>query len=288
MQDDRRRDIWCIDIPTLAFSGGPSNPLSDFLLANSALHLKYLSPHDKSVAFASSYYLDLGLAKFNEVLPKLSEENSPLIFASSILIALHKLHSRQENQFAVRYSVPSHWFRALQGIGSITTIARSWLRKTRFAPLLLDNQCLLSPWAMKTDSFFAPLLTGVNSDPLDPEIVATYKVTVGYLNWLYDSYLAGHQSCFVQKNIIGFPAIISAKFIDLLEAHDPRSLVITAHFFALITFVDDVWWLQGVAVREILGIFPLVPEEWQWMMEWPLIRIKSDCRSATVPSFVNQ
>ena len=33
--------------------------------------------------------------------------------------------------------------------------------------------------------------------------------------------------------------------------------------------VDDVWWLQGVAKREVLGIFSLLPQEWWGKMEWP-------------------
>jgi hypothetical protein len=34
--------------------------------------------------------------------------------------------------------------------------------------------------------------------------------------------------------------------------------------------VDDVWWLEGVAKREVMGIFSLVPQEWWGKMEWPL------------------
>jgi hypothetical protein len=48
-------------------------------------------------------------------------------------------------------------------------------------------------------------------------------------------------------------------------------MVIVSCFFALTKRVDDVWWLQGVAKREVNGIFSLLPSDWWDKMEWPLM-----------------
>ena len=34
--------------------------------------------------------------------------------------------------------------------------------------------------------------------------------------------------------------------------------------------VDDVWWLEGIAKREVNGIFSMLPQEWWPKMEWAL------------------
>jgi len=78
----------------------------------------------------------------------------------------------------------------------------------------------------------------------------------------------------LRRKLLAFPSRVSPLFISLLETSDPRVLVITAHFFGLIPLVDEIWWLQGMAEREILGLLTIVPEDWIWAMEWPLKQVQ--------------
>ena len=39
--------------------------------------------------------------------------------------------------------------------------------------------------------------------------------------------------------------------------------------------VDEIWWLRGVAKREVMGISELLPLEWVGKMDWPM-RIASN------------
>ena len=34
--------------------------------------------------------------------------------------------------------------------------------------------------------------------------------------------------------------------------------------------VDEVWWLYGIARREVNGIYKLLPEQWLGNMDWPM------------------
>ncbi|KAJ5685764.1 hypothetical protein N7536_008383 [Penicillium majusculum] len=276
IEDTREWRIWSMDVPSLAFLGGPSNPLIDLLLATSASHLGSLNPDDPSLRLASSYYLCLGLEKFNNMLLQANEENSPILFISSVLVALSVLHSRQEQRFDAQFSVPTDWFRALQGVGSVASITRAWIQNSRFEPLLLEKKSSLPCGAIGTNFLFAELLSGLDNDSIDRKEIATYELAVGHLGWSYGCYIAGEQKSTVRRKIISFPAVVPARFIELLEARDPRSLAITAYFFGLTVILDEVWWMRGVAKREILGIMTLVPEEWKWAMAWPLLQIGSD------------
>jgi hypothetical protein len=121
----------------MAFQSDEDNPLIFFLLSLSALHLQTLSPGDRVVGFASAYYFDLGLQKFNAMLSQLDEENSPFVFISSVLISIHVLLSRQHRGSQHLYSVPGSWFQTMQGIGKVASAVRPWIQKSKLEPLLL-------------------------------------------------------------------------------------------------------------------------------------------------------
>jgi hypothetical protein len=65
-----------------------------------------------------------------------------------------------------------------------------------------------------------------------------------------------------------FAGSVSGRFVELLGQYDPRTLVIVACFFAMTRAVDDIWWLQGVAKREVMGVMSVLPEEWYPKMDW--------------------
>ncbi|KAJ6140208.1 hypothetical protein N7471_006694 [Penicillium samsonianum] len=276
IEDTGEWRIWSMDVPLIAFQGGPLNPLIDLLLATSASHLESLNPNDPSLRLASSYYLCSGLEKFNNMLLQANEENAPILFTSSVLVALSVLHSRQEQSFGAQFSVPSDWFRALQGVGSVVSITGAWIQNSKFQPLLLEKESSFPFGAIKTNFLFAELLSGLDHISMDPKETAAYELAVGHLGWSYGCYIAGEQKSAVRRKILSFPAIVPLIFIELLEAQDPRSLAITAYFFGLTAILEEVWWMRGVAKREILGIMTLVPEEWKWAMAWPLQQISSD------------
>lgn len=257
----------------MAFQSGSHNPLMDLLLAVSALHLRLLDPSDESVTFASYYYFDLAVKKSTELLPKLSEENSCLLFASASLIALRALLSRQEMPLEEHYVLPTTWFRTLRGVRTVTSVARPWILKSKLRPMLLDAWFPNPPGPQDEDKYFTNLLPGPEDKDLKPEHEEAYRDAVKQLSLVYAFHRAGEDLGSIRRRTLVFPMMVSSEFVSLLENSDPRALVITAHFFALIKYVDRIWWLHGVARREILGLATVVPKDWMWAMEWPLMQI---------------
>jgi len=76
-----------------------------------------------------------------------------------------------------------------------------------------------------------------------------YQHAVAVLNWAHKIPHKGAP--------LAFPATVSRRFIELLEERRPRALAILACFFALLKSMDSVWWLQGMARREVLGVVSL-------------------------------
>ncbi len=89
--------------------------------------------------------------------------------------------------------------------------------------------------------------------PASPELIAStrqaYQHAVAVLNWAHKIPHKGAP--------LAFPATVSRRYIELLEERRPRALAILACFFALLKSMDSVWWLQGMARREVLGVVSL-------------------------------
>lgn len=268
-------------MPQMAFQIGSPGYLADTLLAVSALHLRIKNPNDYLVRVASSYYLSRGLRKLNHEISEINRENSPSIFTASVLVALYILVSRQEQEPGKQYFVPSAWFRALQGTRHIASVGRIWISKSIFEPLLLRDELSSNGWPLSGNAPFMELLKGLEGESLDPECYSVYINAVRYLSWAYTLQLVKEDKDIVRRSVLAFPIAAPAMYISLLDCHDPRTLVITAYFFGLVSGLEGIWWLEGVARREIMGISSLVPENWVWAMKWPLQRIQHDfsCRS---------
>jgi hypothetical protein len=66
------------------------------------------------------------------------------------------------------------------------------------------------------------------------------------------------------------PGEVPAGFVGLLEEGDPLALAILARFFALLKYIEELWWLKATAEFEVRGLAGLVSEDWEWIMKWPL------------------
>lgn len=68
-----------------------------------------------------------------------------------------------------------------------------------------------------------------------------------------------------------FPVFADLAFVDLVNAGQPRALVVLAHYFALLISYSHIWWIGGSGRREVLSIADeLEGTPWRAKMDWPL------------------
>lgn len=264
------REAWKVTVPNLAFE---APCLMDALLAVSALHLRSLCP-DKSLVRASHGYMASALSKYSSALSSgIDMGNAETLFIASALIAFQTSTSRQfmiedgSSEPENAYVVPLAWFQAFQGVKAVVMASWQWLRGSQRLYPIIDQQpaLRLDLWSDKP-KFFSPLLEGLE-DQLRQEDEQqrcetrwAYEHSVACLSW-------AHQRP-ERAGILGFPATVSRRFVELIAEKDPRALVIVACFFAMTRAVDDVWWLKGVAKREVTGLMTMLPSEWWSKMDW--------------------
>lgn len=275
-------DIWKITVPELAFAG--SQHLADAILAVAALHLRSLTPNDKELVRASHAYMAASLAEYSATLTRgIDNTNAETLFLTAALIAFQSTATRvfMKDELALNslinpqddkdrrqtaagcYAIPFSWFHSFQGVKAITAASWQYLRVSPVVTRVINSQVVLQlDFTSGPETFFGHLLDGMDEElaNMAPSpagsgqdiILATrqaYQHAVAVLNWAHKIPHKGAP--------LAFPATVSRRYIELLEERRPRALAILACFFALLKSMDSVWWLQGMARREVLGVVSL-------------------------------
>lgn len=259
-----QNNAWQVDIPTIAYD---AQYLMDAILAVSALHMRIMFPDDQSLIRASHSYMASALSQYSTLLSHgLSELNSEALFSTAALIAFQASASRLFDDEGP-YTLPLAWFHSFQGVKTVVMASWQWLRSSdKIYPIINSQPALFLDLDPERKLFFAPLLDGLDEhletfpEAMREETKQAYLHAVAFLNWAHKRP--------TRNRILGFAATVSKRFVDLIGQYDPRALVIAACFFALTRMVDSVWWLQGIAKREVNGIFSILPAEWWPRMEW--------------------
>lgn len=267
-------EAWQVTVPSMAFD---APCLMDAVLAVSALHLRALDPNDRGLVRASHGYMASALSQYSSCLTNgVTASNADALFVTSTLIAFQAAASRrfqnddrEDRDGNEGYTLPLQWFHSFQGVKAVVLASWKWLRESdRVRPIIQAQPPLALDLKPEQPKFFGYLLEGLNEqlETIDQsrqvETRQAYEHSVAYLNW-------AHQKP-DRPRILGFPAIVSRRFVELIVEKDPRTLVITSCFFAMTKAVDDVWWLQGIAKSEVCGIMSLLPAEWQNKMDWAI------------------
>ncbi|PNH39427.1 hypothetical protein VD0004_g7446 [Verticillium dahliae] len=272
-------DIWQNTVPRLAFSG--ANYLADAMLAVAALHLRSFNPDDKDLARASHSYMASSLSAYCASLNEgINESNAEALFLTATLIAFQSSASRifirddaNPADPSSVYTLPLSWFHAFQGVKTVVASSWPWLRSSGIVIPIIDSQPVLQ---LDLDgcaptSFFGHLLTDLDdelaAEPCPVTAMATkqtYLHAVAVLNWAHK---IPHRGA-----ALAFPATVSKRFLDLIEARRPRALVVLACFFACLKSIENVWWLHGAARREVMGVVSQFEAASPWWahLEWPV------------------
>lgn len=253
----------------------------DAILSVAALHLRFQHPHDAALARASHAYTASALSEYCASLDGgITAHNAEALFLTASLIAFQSTASRifakddaePDAHSASRYVLPMPWFHAFQGVKTVVATSWQWIRHSDVVKAVIDSQpsfqLNLNP--LGPGSFFGHLLDGLDDELVNepPQCVSAtsqgYSHAVSVLNW-------AHQSAHAPA-ALAFPASVSRRFLDLVEEKRPRALAILACFFALLKRMDNVWWLDNVARREVTGIVSMLEPGSPWWrhLEWPV------------------
>lgn len=273
-------EIWQRAVPDMAFAG--KSYLADAMLSLAALHLRSQKPSDQALVQASHAYSASTLAAYVTTLNSgITADNAEALFLTASLISFQATASRifvKEDTDAGaanssgRYTLPMAWFHAFQGVKTVVASSWQWIRTSNTVQAVIDSQPSfqldLNP--LNSTSFFGHLLDDLDDElskePRD-KMTAThqgYFHAVSVLNWAHKNPYA--------PAALAFPASVSRRFVEVVEERRPRALAILACFFALLKRMENVWWLDDVSRREVMGLVGLFESGSPWWrhLEWPI------------------
>jgi hypothetical protein len=291
--------IWTDDLPRLGFQ---SEQVLEAVLGISAQHLWALSPRDRSLAHASRYYLGRTILQHKIALERADRSSAESLLATAILIT-HQvwIAAHSENREGTRYSLPLQTYYMARGIVALSDQLFPWLKGSGYLWYL--EQTAERPgkesdqdgcWeGGKCDlEIMAVFLKQANVQEPDMEV---YRATLDELDSMHKAIKTGLPQPYLQRMVATMPLRLPARFLQLLELHEPPALALLARNLALLKVINTAWWLHGVGDHQVTeysvrGVCSLLPPEWKWAIDWPLKVISGeitidDCQPAIPKSF---
>ena len=280
-------DIWASACPRLSFE---HDAVLYAMFALAALHIAKADPiwpYSEAMTIHRKY-LDVALQKHSDDVAHLTEDNADAACITSTLLRICAFAYLSERPVKP-YIPPLQWLQITSGSSMVFNATWHWIQKDEnsLARRLLIRTPRLTPFneTLFLDSNrqgFEHLVEQRHGDDntdevWTPDIEQAYKIAVSYIGSILIAIDGGEeQGGDICRRTMAFPMLVHPGFITLVEEHQPRALVILAHYFAIVARFKNVWWMGDSGRREVIGIQTVLPPEWQDAMRWPLEEIDKD------------
>lgn len=250
--------IWTLDVAM-------ESPLvMNSLLGFTAFHLRRLGNRDWDVYEASHRYMARAIRSHkDELRVGLSEANTPSMIVSCAFILFHTSTNQEYLHSVAGPRLPLHWFRPWQSANGFFGLIWPWLQTTEFGRNILGLRFNVQHHASVENVSYKFDFLLQDMEPkcmLDQETMAAYGQAVWQLECIH-----GNEQ---HQGLLQFPASVTPRFVELLEARDPRTLAIVGYFFMLVKLASVLWWVDGAADREFAAVMEFLPEDWWPVMDW--------------------
>jgi hypothetical protein len=283
--DENVLKMWQYTAPSLAFE----HPfLLNAIISIAALHTAKTSPERRDMAEVHRTYFNTAISQHRDAVRDLSVANAEAVCLSSILISLPAFILLQNTEVG-SYSPPLQLFRLQAGTVKMFQTALPLVPHTSEVNAIMAAAPIVQDFIneSKRDIYRAPFKNLVSWRAVD-EIVSAesqeaFSVALGFIGYILTAIESGQHDVFhIRRLLYSVPNIIPSAFVKRLQDNDPRALTILAYYFSLFKAADGIWWMRGIAEREVLGIQSILPEQWQWAVAWSLQKLASFAAS-TLP-----
>jgi hypothetical protein len=299
--------LWSVDTPQLAFD---HEHLLNAVLGTSALHMHTLNPADGVMLQTARHYFVQAIHKHREQVASIDANNAEAsVVASMLLSMLVRLVPRHSQLRSPNepYTLPVERFYMTKGMRTLLYASFPYIQGSKVLDCIyawppspsnpdnpfLDRRLTAFPQSMKkiSDLRLPPDLKNLTiSDEgpsVDPNIIGitlplnsisrndpnrrTYSLVTAYLLTIYRAIVSKEPAHWIRRRVEAMIVFTpSEEFLMLLMMSDARALGLLARYFALMSAVEGVWWLDGVGSWETRGVVENMPRGWEWLNEWPI------------------
>ncbi|KAI0145343.1 hypothetical protein GGR57DRAFT_300853 [Xylariaceae sp. FL1272] len=269
------KDCWSVQVPVLALRHGS---LLNGILAISALHL--LSSEHSDDAGLCSYRamsLDAALETHREALSLVDgRDTADAACFTSILLLVDSFASLRCRPLGRPYQPPMQWLRLTNGVRCVLESSGSLVQTTDttspgsiMAIITSYSQDRYLSGRQSTGRFSHLLQPLPDETPCCHETLDAYRQAVSLLDSIQTAAESRQPARALGRGLMSFACLVPAQFLHLVEASEPRALVILSHLFALCAYARELWWVGDTPYREVLAIGASLPPTMEFLVEWP-------------------
>ncbi|EMR83684.1 putative c6 zinc finger domain protein [Botrytis cinerea BcDW1] len=255
-----------VTVPSLAFD----NPfLLNGMLGLASLHNQHLLPQSEEHKRQTALYRGKSFRDYRAALATVTKDskNYEAVLVMALLLVVLASGDRGDND---ELTVAS-WMGLYSGLRIIVSMKipdGGPNTTTSVGPLFVRNINDL----LATPVVPSALLHMLYMDPSDQdhENLQVYCGTLDALGNLYASLRQDELSEPLFIRIISWPSFTPNEFTALVKNKRPRALVICAYYMSFIKLVSGLWWLEGLADRDIRAITNMLGPDWNHVLDVPL------------------
>lgn len=201
---------------------------------------------------------------------------SRLVYITSILVSFYALFvcSESDEDPTVPNSDPIQWLRVAKGTRFICSkweemVGPAWIASSGVfygKPDMTDDTEIFKNEHGRP---FVKLLTFAEDfEAMSAEDREIYRQVICYVGNVYKGIIESTDEPLATcRRLIAAPSKNEPRFIELLEAKQPRAMTILAHMFACMKLIEEqVQWFKGIAERQVPKIYGQLPTGWHPMM----------------------
>ncbi|KAI1652237.1 uncharacterized protein F4817DRAFT_311118 [Daldinia loculata] len=258
--------------------------LMDCLMAVSSLHLQSMNQPIPVQRIAA--YCCRAFQGYRNAIEAANPADFPALIACSLLMVAVSSQAFRDPDAKPLYVVD--WMQVWRGISLIFEIVTPRvLQESGMAMLFYRPPVDLEKAALYIPNNLLFMVASIKPGDTDDEHQQTYYDMLKCLGSLYQEIKEHGFSPILDLRIVTFLTFVPKAFIPLAKEHRPRALVLLAYYLAFSKLTKGVWWVDGIANREIGHICKSIGEEWAHLLRVPQMVLMTEDKVEIAQLLIN-
>ncbi|KAI2617468.1 hypothetical protein GGR54DRAFT_208201 [Hypoxylon sp. NC1633] len=249
--------------------------LMDCLMATSSMELQAMNqkiPFQRAVSYRARAF-----EGYRSAIERAEPRDFPALLACSLLMIAASSEMFRDTESKRLYIID--WMLVWRGIGLIVEIVSPpVLEESGMAVLFYRPPVDLERAATYIPNNLLFMVASIKAGDTDEEYKEVYYDMLKYLGSLYQELREHGFNAILDLRIITFFTFVPKPFVPLAQEHRPRALIMLAHHLCFVKMTANVWWMAGIADREIKQICREVDEEWAHLLRVPQMVLRTTDR----------
>lgn len=264
--------VWRIKVPQFGFS---FPFVLRGILALSALHLAYLRPeHHAYYVEKADFHHKQALQMVSTIMPDIDEGNAPAIYLfSSLTCLISCAKPRSADHFWMFGDRDLELLALFRGTRFIISAAGDPIKFGPLAPIFKNGSIRSSTRNSRSTmnlSYLNDLRQLLKDNVQSTEELDFYFEAIHGLGKSFAMLEEQGYQNIQTADVFAWILELSDGYLCLLRQRKPEALVVFSYFCVITHSLEWAWWMQGLSIHMIRGIYHALDGEYHCWLQWPM------------------